>query len=410
MIERLAKFIADCAKDVYPEPKTDLHDNVTEKMAPMVAKHVPGGGAVLDVGCGPGMALDWFHSRGFDATGVDMNLEAVEALIDRGLLAVQRDQNDMDGQWERSFDCVWARHVLEHSPIPYFTLQEFARVLKPGGILYVEVPSPGTACGHEVNRNHYSVMGQPMWEQLMRRAGFSIIQSTSITFTTPIGSDQYIGMIARKFDPVPVDLAPLEGIEIGRAGWQIETLGPLFFSTIAKCRKVRQSTFRYWEIGIAELGTIRAVQRLLRALPGISFIYGNDLPTDPFNQREAAEAMASEDERVPVVIIFEETANAVREVDMGPALDFVFLDGCHCFEHVEADFLAIEPHVRQGGMIAFHDTAIDSQDKFPQWDGKPVQVRAYLQSAGLLTDERPGWKLIADDKYNGVGLTIVQKI
>lgn len=40
----------------------------------------------------------------------------------------------------RSQDFVIANHVLEHSPNPLQALQNWARVLRPGGVLYVTVP------------------------------------------------------------------------------------------------------------------------------------------------------------------------------------------------------------------------------------------------------------------------------
>jgi SAM-dependent methyltransferase len=96
------------------------------------------------------------------------------------------------------FDCVWARHVLEHSVIPFFVLHEFARVLKPGGILYAEVPSPGTDCRHEANPNHYSVLTCGMWLQLIQRAGFEILEVREIKLNTAAGPDIYHSIIARK--------------------------------------------------------------------------------------------------------------------------------------------------------------------------------------------------------------------
>lgn len=53
-----------------------------------------------------------------------------------------------------SFDAAWCRHVLEHSPFPYFTLSEMHRILRDDGPIYLEVPAPDTACHHERNPNH----------------------------------------------------------------------------------------------------------------------------------------------------------------------------------------------------------------------------------------------------------------
>jgi hypothetical protein len=111
--------------------------------------------------------------------------------------------------------------------------------------------------------------------------------------------------------------------------------------------------------------------------------------------------------RVPAHIIYKETAQAILEIER--PLNYVFIDACHCLEHVKVDFEAIENRVAQGGLVAFHDTAIASQNKYPQWDGKPVQVRRFLEESGLFGGTRTGWRLVVDDKDNGVGLTIFEK-
>jgi hypothetical protein len=68
-------------------------------------------------------------------------------------------------------------------------------VLKPGGLLYLEVPAPDTGCNHQRNPNHYSVLGKSMWLELIRRAGFGESHVTDMNFTTGAGPDTYWGFI-----------------------------------------------------------------------------------------------------------------------------------------------------------------------------------------------------------------------
>ena len=107
------------------------------------------------------------------------------------------DQSYLDFP-DESFDLVWCRHALEHSAAPYFTLAGFHRVLARGGTLYVEVPAPDTACKHETNPNHYSVLGRSAWISLMQRAGFDVVDTAVIDFAVPAGPDTYWGFILRK--------------------------------------------------------------------------------------------------------------------------------------------------------------------------------------------------------------------
>jgi 2-polyprenyl-3-methyl-5-hydroxy-6-metoxy-1,4-benzoquinol methylase len=194
---RLSDFIAARARETYPEPRTAGHDDLTARMAALVAPHLSHGASILDVGAGQGPALEWFTANGFSPLGIALGQEDVDACIAAGFRCEQMDQNDMTFT-DRAFDCVWARHVLEHSVIPLFTLTEFARVLQPLGILYAEMPAPDTACAHQTNANHYSVFPASCWQSLIERAGFEILETRNINLQTGMGPDVYHSFIARK--------------------------------------------------------------------------------------------------------------------------------------------------------------------------------------------------------------------
>lgn len=49
------------------------------------------------------------------------------------------------------------------------------------------------------------------------------------------------------------------------------------------------------------------------------------------------------------------TAAMVDRILQGEKLDFLFIDGDHSYEGVQADFNMYVPFVRSGGMVAFHD-------------------------------------------------------
>ena len=98
---------------------------------------------------------------------------------------------------DESFDLIWCRHCLEHSIFPYFTLAQFHRVLKPAGLLYIEVPASDTRA-HQTNANHYCLFGKSMWSELLRRSGFNVLEITDISFTVTAGSDVYWAFVSRK--------------------------------------------------------------------------------------------------------------------------------------------------------------------------------------------------------------------
>lgn len=196
---RFTEFLGRLREDVYPELPSEQHSAITRQMwdRTRALMTLPAGARVLDVGCGQGLALELFRAAGLRAVGITIGQEDLDACRARGFDVAEMDQSFLEYA-DGSFQLVWCRHALEHSVAPYFTLAEFARVLAPGGYLYVEVPAPDTACHHELNPNHYSVLGQSAWISLMERAGFELLEGIRIDLTVPAGPDLYWGFLLRK--------------------------------------------------------------------------------------------------------------------------------------------------------------------------------------------------------------------
>lgn len=195
---RLDAFLDERLNDIYPEPFGDPHPGIIDQMVPKIITdyQLPKGAKVIDVGCGHGYALRAFRDHGMDATGVGFGEEAEKARAD-GFEVIEQDMSFLDVA-DDTYDLAWCRHVIEHSIFPYFTLSEMYRIIKPGGVIYMEVPAPDTACMHEANANHYSVLTRTSWLQLLHRCGFEDIKRASISFTLPIGDDCYHVFDARK--------------------------------------------------------------------------------------------------------------------------------------------------------------------------------------------------------------------
>jgi SAM-dependent methyltransferase len=92
---------------------------------------------------------------------------------------------------EESFDLIWARHSLEHSLFPYFTLYVLASVLKHGGFFYAEVPAPDTSAYHHLNRNHYSCLTRSSWLSLFQRVGLRVLDTWDIDIELVCGPDTW---------------------------------------------------------------------------------------------------------------------------------------------------------------------------------------------------------------------------
>lgn len=200
-VAHLVEFIERLSRDVKPEPQCASHTGITQTMfnqlcGPTGQFNLHSGARVLDVGCGQGPALELFRAASFDATGIGIGTEDLTECRRQGFQVEEMDQSFLAFP-DATFDMVWARHILEHSIAPYWTLTGFRRVLKLGAVLYAEVPAPGPPFHHERNGNHYSVLPRESWEELILRAGFEIKNQVDINLVVGAYQDLYWAFIGR---------------------------------------------------------------------------------------------------------------------------------------------------------------------------------------------------------------------
>lgn len=113
----------------------------------LLLRHLPppsAGMALLDVGCGDGLALQVLARVGWNVQGQDVDPKAVAAAAARGLRVSRGPLGDC-GFADESFDAVTSSHVLEHvhEPLPF--LREIHRLLAPGGTLVAVTPNVHSA-------------------------------------------------------------------------------------------------------------------------------------------------------------------------------------------------------------------------------------------------------------------------
>ena len=98
------------------------------------------GGRLLDVGCGNGGFLALARQAGWSIEGVDFDEGGVAAARSRGLSVRCGGIELFDGGAE-VFDVVTISHVIEHVYDPRSMLRRIHRLLKPGGMLWLETPN-----------------------------------------------------------------------------------------------------------------------------------------------------------------------------------------------------------------------------------------------------------------------------
>ena len=99
-------------------------------------------GPLLDMGCSLGYTLQAASDLGLEATGVDISEHAVTFCRERGFRAELGTIDKLPFP-DAAFQLVIVKHVLEHTAKPREALREIARVLKPGGGLFLAVPHGG---------------------------------------------------------------------------------------------------------------------------------------------------------------------------------------------------------------------------------------------------------------------------
>ena len=107
-------------------------------------RYVPGDSYVLDAGCGLGRDTDYLRIHGYKKTiGLDMSLGMLQVgskLAGFQFPAIQGDFRELPFA-SQSFDGIWAVASIIHIPTTEvgYVLDEFKRILKPGGYVYISV-------------------------------------------------------------------------------------------------------------------------------------------------------------------------------------------------------------------------------------------------------------------------------
>ena len=126
------------------EGKLDASEIPTKKrIAEVVVPFVPGGGSILDVGCGVGTLVSIFREKGFEAEGIELariEIKAAKKFFDVDLYHGSLRQYAQEHP-EKKFDLIVIHHTLEHMTDPMGELAVMKSMLAPKGKLYIGVPN-----------------------------------------------------------------------------------------------------------------------------------------------------------------------------------------------------------------------------------------------------------------------------
>lgn len=140
----LAKFSQLAARWWDPEGESrPLHDLNPERLAYVRERCTLQGARVLDVGCGGGLLSEALAGEGANVTGLDM----AQPLIDVARLHLHESGRSVDyrcmpvealaDEVPATFDVITCMEMLEHVPDPGSVIAACARLLVPGGRLFL---------------------------------------------------------------------------------------------------------------------------------------------------------------------------------------------------------------------------------------------------------------------------------
>lgn len=123
-------------KEFFEGRWNDIYNNFLE-----INKNIKNGGTMLDIGCGWAQALLFFKKKGIDCYGFDPAIEAVEYGCKKGLNIKHAGLDGMNVFEGKKFDMVTMFNVLEHLADPIKSIEQIKEILKPDGILAIDVPN-----------------------------------------------------------------------------------------------------------------------------------------------------------------------------------------------------------------------------------------------------------------------------
>ena len=184
---------------------------------------------VVDVGCDRGIIKRFIPPiEGAKWIGLDIDTNRPDVELAGYNERIQADFDEGLPVPDSTADIAICSHVLEHLPRPEFTMREILRILKPGGMLLVGVPTAPKFIarmrekqfqkqlenGSRVRGQHIHVFDSERLTQLAERTGFTVEYLTGTALIRKKGSklEDYAAWI--RFNQIGASLFPSIGQEL----------------------------------------------------------------------------------------------------------------------------------------------------------------------------------------------------
>lgn len=165
-----------------------MHFYKLDMLKKIFRKYIPRGGKALDLGCGRCLFTDIQPNWPFQIFSGDLDL---------GLIR-ERKREVPQNHWfisdashapfrSRYFDALFVGEIIEHISDPFPVLQEWKRVLKPGGVLILTTPNRERLLAKLEGRERpyspdhlHEFSYRELREEVLPHAGFKVIDSRGI--------------------------------------------------------------------------------------------------------------------------------------------------------------------------------------------------------------------------------------
>jgi 2-polyprenyl-3-methyl-5-hydroxy-6-metoxy-1,4-benzoquinol methylase len=152
------------------------------KQIEVLEKLLPGVGRLYDIGAGDGALACAAVDRGWEATGCEINEELVRFAQERFDVTLDAAGFDQLQPEESAYEAVTIWGVLEHLADPAGAVSKMARMLKPGGLLAIEVPDIGSIVARIMGRRWFMIMSAHLYyfdrktlTRMVSEAGLEVI-------------------------------------------------------------------------------------------------------------------------------------------------------------------------------------------------------------------------------------------
>jgi 2-polyprenyl-3-methyl-5-hydroxy-6-metoxy-1,4-benzoquinol methylase len=137
-------------------------------------------GRIIEVGCAGGYFLKTASEEGWEVLGVELSSEASGFAREKLGLPVHQGTLSSAGLADESFDAAFLGDVIEHIESPLDDLREVRRILKPGGILAVAVPTSLDTISRRLGMLAYSIFGK---KKILDSPPYHVIEFTPKTLS-----------------------------------------------------------------------------------------------------------------------------------------------------------------------------------------------------------------------------------